>query len=499
VLINTFSGAIETITTPALVISLFEDTELSGLAAAVNRVLDGQIQALIDTQDFNAKLKEVAVLYTYRDNFAKRVILVGLGKKDRFTLDVTRQAAAAALLQARDLGIKELSTVIHGEKTGLFDPMRGAEAVVEGTLLGAYRFHELKTKLDNIRDNPEILTLVVEDVQNTNQINSGAANGKIIAESTILARDLVNRPANIANPRHMADTARQLTELTNLKCTILEKSELEDMGMHTFLSVNQGGAEPAKLIILDHIPEKEDVPVIVLAGKGITFDTGGISLKPSLNMEKMKGDLGGAAAVMGVMNAISQLHLPVHVIGLAPVTENMPDALATKPGDVVTSLKGLSVEIINTDAEGRLILADTLTYAGTFHPDAIIDIATLTGGRIVALGDEAAAVMGDEVLINKLQAAGENVGERVWPLPLYEEYSEKLKSDVADIRNIGRGREASTIMGGMFLKNFIPEAALWAHIDIAGLGIIDADRSYTPKGGTGFGVRLLVELLRHWE
>lgn len=497
--IDTYCGDIEALTTQALIISLFEDTELSGLAAAVNKVINGQIQAVMDTHDFCAKRNEVTVLYTNKANFAQRVILVGLGKMNRFTLDTVRQVAASAILKARDLGVNQLHTVIHGIETDIVDPQRGAEAVAEGTMLGLYRFDELKTNLDNLRENPTSLTLVVEDVQNRDLVKKGTDYGKIIAESTMLARNLVNRPANIATPSHLAKTAKQLARSTSLKCTIIEKPELEQMGMHTFLSVNQGGGEPAKLIVLEYNPEPEDAPVVVLAGKGITFDTGGISLKPSLNMEKMKGDLGGAAAVIGAMQAIAQMRIPVRVIGLTPVTENMPDALATKPGDVVKSLKGLTVEIINTDAEGRLVLADTLTYAGEFKPDAIIDIATLTGGRIVALGDEAAAVLGDEMLISKLKTAGENVGERVWPLPLYEEYGDNLKSDVADLRNIGRGRGASTIMGGMFLKNFVPDGIPWVHIDIAGLGIIDTDRRYVPKGGTGFGVRLLVELLRHWK
>ena len=497
--IDTFSGNIETLTTQALIIGLFENSELSSLAAEVDNLIDGQIQAVINTEDFVAKRNEVTVLYTNRQNFAQRIILVGLGKIDKFTIDIVRQASAAAVRKARDLGIKEIYTTIPGLATGIVNPLSGAEAVVEGTLLGSYRFHELKTKLNNTRKNPEFLTLVVEEEQQKSQVKTGITYGRIIAESTNLARNLVNRPANIANPSHLAETAQQLAQTSSLKCTIIEKLELEELGMHTLLSVNQGGGEPAKLIILEHIPEQVDAPVIVLAGKGITFDTGGISLKASLNMEKMKGDLGGAAAVIGAMQAAAQMQIPVHVIGLTPVTENMPDAFATKPGDVVKSLKGITVEIVNTDAEGRLVLADTLTYAGTFKPEAIIDIATLTGGRIVALGDEAAAVLGDDSLIQQLQTAGNNVGERVWPLPLFEEYGEKLKSDVADIRNISRSRAASTIMGGMFLKNFVPENIPWVHIDIAGLGLIDADRSYTPKGGTGFGVRLIVEFLRHWN
>jgi leucyl aminopeptidase len=252
------------------------------------------------------------------------------------------------------------------------------------------------------------------------------------------------------------------------------------------------------MIILEHNSDQADLPTVVLVGKGITFDTGGISLKSSQGMEAMKGDMGGAAAVLGVLQAAAALDLPLHVVGLAPVTENMPDARATKPGDVKKSLKGLTVEIINTDAEGRLILADALTYAGQFAPNAIFDIATLTGGRIVALGDHAAAVMGDEALIGKLRSAGDATGERVWPLPLFKEYGKQLESDVADLKNVG-GRAASSITAGYFLSKFVPDNTPWVHIDIAGLALRDAVNAYVPKGGTGFGVRLLLEALRRWE
>ncbi len=273
---------------------------------------------------------------------------------------------------------------------------------------------------------------------------------------------------------------------------------MEAMGMHLLLSVNQGGNEPAQMIILEHNAGRADLPTIVLVGKGITFDTGGISLKPSQGMEAMKGDMGGAAAVLGALRAVALLDLPLHVVGLAPVTENMPDSLATKPGDVFRSLKGLTVEIISTDAEGRLILADALTYAGEFNPDAIFDIATLTGSRIIALGAHAAAVLGDDALIEHLRQAGEMTGERVWPLPLFEAYGEQLKSDVADMKNIG-GRPAGTITAAYFLSKFPPDGVPWVHIDIAGLGLVETATPYAPKGGTGFGVRLFVEALRTWK
>jgi len=307
----------------------------------------------------------------------------------------------------------------------------------------------------------------------------------------------VNRPANIATPTHIAEAAARMAAETGLRCEVLDKAALEALGMHTLLSVNRGGDEPARMVILEHNAGREDLPVAVLVGKGITFDTGGISLKPGENMHRMKGDMGGAAAVIGALRAMALLDVPLRVVGLAPLTENMPDAHATKPGDVVRSFKGLTVEILNTDAEGRLILADALTYAGTFGPAAVFDIATLTGARVVALGDHAAAVMGDEALITRLRAAGDATYERVWPLPLFEEYGEQLKSGVADVANIG-GRAGGSITAGYFLSKFAPDGVPWAHIDIAGLDQTEKDLPYIPKGATGFGVRLFVELLRRW-
>jgi len=335
------------------------------------------------------------------------------------------------------------------------------------------------------------------DATRQRALEAGARQGQIVAESTLLTRDLVNRPANIATPTAIAEVAQHIAAEAGLRCQVLDKETLTALGMHALLSVNRGGDEPARMVILEHNAGRADLPALVLVGKGITFDTGGISLKPSENMHRMKGDMGGAAAVLGALRAAALLDLPLHVVGLMPLTENMPDAHATKPGDVVHSLKGLTIEILSTDAEGRLILADALTYAQTFAPQAIFDIATLTGGRVVALGDHAAAVMGDEALIARLHTAGEATFERVWPLPLFEEYGEQLKSTVADVANVG-GRAASSIIGGYFLSKFVPDGVPWVHIDIAGLDLSEKDLPYTPKGATGFGVRLLVEMLRRW-
>ncbi len=496
--IKVMTGALQTVAAQAIVVNLFEGVAVPGGATgAVDQALGGQIQALIAGGDFRGKRNEIAVLYSNGALPAQRVILVGLGKREKFTADVIRQAAGTAAKKARDLGVTHLHTIIHGAGIGGLAPELAAEVTVEGTLLGLYRFHELKTQLDEARPDLEALTLVELDAARVPALEAGARAGQIVAESTLLARDLVNRPANIATPTHIAEAAARMAAETGLRCEVLDKAALEALGMHTLLSVNRGGDEPARMVILEHNAGREDLPVAVLVGKGITFDTGGISLKPGENMHRMKGDMGGAAAVIGALRAMALLDVPLRVVGLAPLTENMPDAHATKPGDVVRSFKGLTVEILNTDAEGRLILADALTYAGTFGPAAVFDIATLTGARVVALGDHAAAVMGDEALITRLRAAGDATYERVWPLPLFEEYGEQLKSGVADVANIG-GRAGGSITAGYFLSKFAPDGVPWAHIDIAGLDQTEKDLPYIPKGATGFGVRLFVELLRRW-
>ena len=494
--IEVVTGAIQAQTSQAIIVSVFKGSEkLGGATAAVDNALGGQIRALIESGDFRGERNEIVVLYPRGAIPAQRVIVVGLGKREKFTLDVIRQVAGSAAKKARALGVTQVHTVVHG--AGGFTPQQAAEAVVEGTLLGLYRFHELKTKLENVRSDIETLTLVAFDVGREAALEAGARAGEIVAESTLLARDLVNWPSNIATPSYIAERAQQVAREVGLQCKILDKETLAALGMHSLLSVNQGGNEPAQLVILEHNAGRDGLPTVVLVGKGITFDTGGISLKPSANMHRMKGDMGGAAAVIGALRAVALLDVPFHVVGLAPLTENMPDARATKPGDVVRSLKGLTIEILNTDAEGRLILADALTYAGEFSPEAIFDIATLTGGRVVALGDHAAAVMGDDALVARLRAAGDATFERVWPLPLFDEYAEQLKSDVADTSNIG-GRAASSITAGCFLSKLVPDGVPWAHIDIAGLDQIEKDRPYIPKGATGFGVRLFVAVLRNW-
>jgi leucyl aminopeptidase len=487
--------------TPAAALAVWlqkgDDKVLRGPTQQVDHALEGQIRDRMEDGDFRAQRNETLVLYPQGRLAAQRLILVGLGAPDEVTFDVLREAGATAAKKARALGLTTLHLTLPEIGAGTLDVIPHVEALVEGVILGQYRYHELRTQLDDVRPDVDTLVLLAPDAEATRQIREAARTGQIIAESTILARDLVNRPANIANPAHIANATKALAQDVGLACRILDKPEMEELGMHLLLSVNRGSEEPAQMVVLEHRTAEEGAPTVVLVGKGITFDSGGLSLKSSQGMVKMKGDMGGAAAVVGTLRAVALLELPINVIGLTPLTENMPDARATHPGDVITSLKGLSVEIVNTDAEGRLILADALTYAGEFDPDAVLDIATLTGGRIVALGAHAAAVMGDDDVIKHLTRSGETTGERVWQLPLFKEYGRQLESDVADLKNTG-GRAASTITAGFFLSKFVPEETPWVHVDIAGLGITDEARPHVPKGGTGYGVRLLVEALRTW-
>lgn len=482
----------------AVVVNLFEGVaEPGGATGALDRALDGMIRDLIAAGDFKGKLNETAVLYPRGAIPAQRVLIVGLGKEEKFDLDKVRQAAGTAAKRLRDLGVKSFATIVHG-LSGEVSVETAAQAVVEGSVLALYQFREHK-HLEPEEEAKEVeeITLLEADKARVPQVEEGARVGQIVAEAACLARDLGNQPGNVATPTMLAETAQKLAREHGLRCQVLDRAQIEELGMGAFLSVARGSQEPPKFIVLEHNADREDLQTIVLAGKGITFDSGGISIKPGKKMGEMKFDMSGGAAVLGALQAVARLDLPLHVVGLVPATENLPSGTATKPGDIVRALSGKTIEVISTDAEGRMILADALAYAQRYQPAAVIDLATLTGACVVALGRHATGLIGNNPdLVARLKEAGQASGERVWELPLWEEYHEQIKSDVADMKNVG-GRPAGAITAAALLSKFA-EGYPWAHLDIAGTAWTDEDKPYIPKGGTGVGVRLLVELLRNW-
>jgi leucyl aminopeptidase len=498
--IKVIRGAIQEQATDLIVVNLFEGvTQPGGATGAVDQALGGAIRDLIAGGDFKGKLNETAVLYPRGAIPARRALVVGLGKANDFNLDRVRQVSAMAARRARDLGARRFATIVHGAGIGGLEAEAAAQAVAEGALLGLYEFVERKAPKEDQREVAE-MAVVEFDAGRLPAIEAGVRTGQTMAAAVKLTRDLVNEPPNFATPTILAERARQMAEGRKLGVTVLEREDMRELGMGALLGVAQGSDEPPKFIILEYRPESQDggtaPPTVVLVGKGITFDSGGISIKPAEGMEEMKSDMAGGAAVIGAMQAIADLNLPVRVVGLVPATENLPGGRAYKPADVVRAMNGKTIEIISTDAEGRMILADALVYAKRYEPQAVVDLATLTGACVVALGKgQAAGLFGtDEKLIEQLKAASARTGERIWQLPLYDEYIEVMKSDTADLKNSG-GRYGGVGASAAFLKAFA-EGYPWAHLDIAPIAYLDKDKPYTPKGATGFGVRLLVQFVR---
>ncbi len=492
-------GSIAAERSEAVIAGVFEGAKkLAGAAAALDRATGGLIAGMLKSGDFTGKLHKTAALYPEKELPLKRIVLVGLGKEKDFTRDKLRGAAAAGARAVRDLGAASMLLPLDFASTGL-SAQHNARTLVEGVVLGLYQFKEFKTKSNGNGDKPiAACTLLADSAAELAGAKKGAAQAEAVALAVCSARDLVSRPSNTATPGHLAQAAKSIAAQHGIACTVLDRRQAEKIGMGAFLSVARGSDEPARFIILDYKPRtKKTAPAIVLIGKAITFDSGGISIKPAQGLEEMKTDMAGGAAVLGALQAAAALKLPVHVVGIVPATENMPSGHALKPGDIIRAMSGKTIEIITTDAEGRLILADALTYARRYKPAAMIDLATLTGACVIALGHAASGLMGtSEKLIKKIQAAAESTGEKVWHLPLYEDYGEQLKSDVADMKNAG-GRPAGAITAGYFLKEFAGDIP-WAHIDIAGTAWAAKPLPYTPKGATGVGVRLLVELLEQW-
>ncbi len=495
--LNVTQGNIQESTADTLIVNLFDDvTTPAGATGAVDSALNGAISELIANGDLTGKAGEVGVLYPRGAISAKRVLVVGLGKRDKFDLEGVRKAAAAGVKRARDLKARHVATIVHGAGIAGLDAQAAAQATAEASLLATYQYDAPKQREETPHE-IESLTIVEFDKKKVKEIEKGVDTAVAICEGVILARNLVNLPPNVVTPTKMAETAHIIAATHGMHITVGGRKWAREHDMGAFLAVAQGAGEKPKFIVLEHNADRDDLDTIVLVGKGITFDTGGISIKPADRMGDMKSDMGGAAAVLGAMKVVGALNLPLRIIGITPCTENMPDANAYRPADIITASNGKTIEIINTDAEGRMVLADGLVYAARYNPKAVIDLATLTGACVVALGSGTAAGMfsTDDGLRDKLLAAGTAVHERVWPLPLFPEYRKSIDSDVADILNSG-GRFGGVGTSAIFLKEFTDYP--WVHLDIAGMALAEKDNGYIPRGGTGFGVRLLVEFLRNW-
>ena len=486
--IDVGGGPLETLKNDALVVGVYaEEAKLRDVPARVDRALGGQLREVMEAERFTAKPAQVTHLHTGGRIPAGRVIVVGLGKRVELTPETLRRAASAGLRRARDLGAKSVAIDVLGDRL----PGRSrAHAVTEGSLLGAYTFDRYKREKTDKR--VESLTVVESDGRRRREVSDGARTGEIFADATCFARDLVNSPANDVHPTYLAKVAAEIAKEAKLGLKVFDRAECQKMGMGLFLGVAAGSEQPPKFIHLSYTPSGRKRRRVAVIGKGITFDSGGLDLKSAEGMLRMKDDMSGAAAVLAIMRALPKLAPPVEVHGLIAATENMPSGSAVRPGDVLRAMNGTTVEIGNTDAEGRLTLADALCYAGEkVGADEVVDMATLTGACVVALGPLCSGLFAnDQGLADRLLAAATNAGERVWQLPLIDEYRDNLKSDVADFNNVGP-RGGGAITAGLFLKEFAGDRP-WAHLDIAGPAFTEKDTPIGPRGATGAPVRTLL-------
>ena len=474
--------------TPLLVVALGRGN-LPPSLAALDQAAGGAINRVLASGDFSGKKDETAIIYP--SGPTSRVLLVGLGKSEEVDRSAIRRAAAVAAKRGRSLGVPRAGFHVPAELLRKVTPVEAGQMIAEGLAQGAWQYNEMKRRDEDERK-PQLERIDILAADSAEALKEGHRIGAAIGAGQTFARGIQVLPGNICTPTYLANIARELAERHGFASTILDKTAIVEEKMGGLLSVAQGSAEEPRFIALEY--KGATTPPVVLVGKGVTFDSGGISIKPAQNMEDMKYDMSGAAAVLGTFEAIGRLKPKTHVVGLIPTTENMPSGTAVKPGDVVTSHLGKTIEVINTDAEGRLILCDALSYARRYKPAAVIDIATLTGAIVVALGHTATGVMGnDDKLVDEVRTAAERAGERVWPLPLWDEYRDLMKSDIADVKNSG-GRPAGSISAGWFLREFV-DGFPWAHLDIAGTAYTDREDVTRVKGPTGIGVRLFTELL----
>lgn len=481
--ISTSEASLDSVRADALALVLFEGEKPQGEIAKIDKKISGSISEVIKLKEFKGKLYEVTSIFTHGKIPSTRVLLVGGGKKKDFSPRIARNVAGAIARASNKIGVRTLAFYLVGEKY--------AEEFIEGTFLGDFDPGIYKKKKD--RNNlSEIIVLGKVE-------NKVLNHSKIVSESINWVRRMIIEPANIMTPKRLVEEARKMARDYKFEIEIIDEKEANKKGMGAFVGVAKGSEEPSYIVILKYKGGGKDTLGIV--GKGVTFDTGGISLKPSNKMTEMKTDMSGAASCFGVMKVIGQLKPKINVIMVCPLTENMPSGKALKPDDVVTSYEGKTIEITNTDAEGRLVLADSLTYAQELGVTKIVDIATLTGAVLVIFGSEATAIMGrSQSWIDKVIDSSEEAGERFWQLPMYDEYKSVLKSDIADIVNAYKSHpEAGTIGGAMFLQEFIKDKTDWVHLDIAGTAWVESGTPYLSRGPTGVGVRTLVKLVEKLE
>jgi leucyl aminopeptidase len=463
----------------------------TGVLAALDRSLDGAVARALSSGDMRGKPTDEVVLYGGKQG-PKRVLLLGVGEGKDLTPEIVRRMAGRAVRAAEKLRLTSLTVCLDG--LSVVPDAERAQAAAEGATLAAWRFRELKAPAGE--DVPtEVRAVDLLGSGEAEALERGALTGAVVARAENVARTLQSRPGNVATPSHLADEAIRIGGSVNLQVTVFDEARMRSEGMHAILAVSQGSEEEARFIILEHRGGRAGEAPLVLIGKGLSFDAGGISLKPPDGMEAMKFDMSGGAAVIAAMQAIAELGVRANVVGLVPSSENLPSGRALKPGDVIRTLGGKTVEVINTDAEGRLILADALAYAARLKPAAMIDCATLTGAVLIALGHHASAVFSnDDALAGEVIAAGESSGQRCWRLPLWEVYRKQLDSTTADLQNVG-GRPGSSITAARFLQEFVGETK-WAHLDIAATAYGDGDLPYHRKGGYGVPTRLLIEWVR---
>jgi leucyl aminopeptidase len=489
------SGSYKDVDVQAVAVAVFQGEKGDeGFLKELDEAAGGLVSSILESEELKGKEGETAYIHLSSSNGLKahRLLLVGVGSREDYGAASLSQMAGTAVRVLRGKSVKSIAIVPRVDS----DAGMAARTVVEGSILGLFELDKYRTE-DKEKRQIERLVVIVDGEEDT-VLNRRVEEGQIVGEAVNFTRELANEPGGYLTPTDMAERAREVANEFGLSIDVLDEARMTQEGMGALLSVSRGSDEPAKMIVLKYTPpyagDQSDNNLLALVGKGITFDSGGISLKPGENMELMKYDMSGAATVIGAMRAIAQLKPPIPVLGIAPCSENLPSGKATKPGDVVKAMTGKSIEIINTDAEGRLVLADAIAYAKTLGAMRIIDMATLTGAVSIALGDVNVAILGtDQALIDEVIEAGQEVGEKFWQLPLDKEYSKQIKSDIADIKNVG-GRKAGTITAAAFLKEFADGVA-WAHLDIAGTAWGEEARPYRSKGPTGIAVRTLINFV----